>query len=193
MDESYERDRAFLPLKRRDHLVTAIGLRLTEIERRLYCPSDEPDIARYVATRSPANGASWFSVAPGQTTLHFEGGVTHALAFEPEWLSVLVLDAPYPAVEDYGSYRLAGLANEPLKACLGRRCLQVRVWFYDDGGGHDEIVPCHAAVSYQLEDVELFYGGYVHEAETDDARLWLGRSESQRGNVHEPIELGGGR
>ena len=67
------------------------------------------------------------------------------------------------------SLRETALADERFKTLLGRRCTDVRIWTFREDIETTEAK--QAAVSYVLDDAELFYGFYIHGSDDTDALM----------------------
>jgi len=117
--------------------------------------------------------------------------VTQTLAVWGEQLSVVLLDERLVQQEDATlvSLRETPLATARLKAVLGRRCSDVRIWTFREDIESDEAK--QAAVSYVLDDEELFYGIYVHGTGDNDTLIF--RDEIITNLVESCFSLGEGR
>jgi hypothetical protein len=161
---------AFLPAGRKDRLAAAIGSTLADVERLLTLdPATFLEDERY-------REEDFFPCNSGPVQLRFDGGLLHVLAVWGEQLSIVVLDEPL-ATDSLGTlYCLSGTPSAPawLRACLGRRCEDVRIWTFQEDLESEEAK--QAAVSYLLAGGgELVYGIYIHGDLDSDYLLTAGQ------------------
>src|SRR5262245_38300198 len=147
--------RSFLPSAQTKHLGAAIGRCLVEIDRLLVTTRED-----FVA-RGGADD-EYFARASGPAQLRFDDGSIHVLSVWPSELSLLVKDQPLApdwAAEVFALSTTSARAE--LRACLGRRCEDVRIWTVAEEVDWD--AAREAAISYLLSGgVELFYAIYLH-------------------------------
>jgi hypothetical protein len=165
-------DYARLPSQQRQLLAKAIDRRLLEVERRFWSLNDDP--RRDFVARGGAPRDFFGLGCPAPAQFRFEGDVLHSFVPEPEWFSLLV--SADGLAEDDGSWmgRLFRLSEDPhptpIHACLGQRCVDVRVWSLREGERNE---PQEAAVSYLFDGgAELFYATWLH-GEDDSDQLFL--------------------
>ncbi|WP_437942616.1 hypothetical protein [Sorangium sp. So ce341] len=151
---------ALLPSRNLGRLAQALGRRLLEIER-IFTLSPES-----FADGGLRDVRTYFRRCSGPTRFLFEGGVEHAYGEWGSQLSVVLLPEPPEPDEDQRAWRLGG-AGDPLSACLGGACADVRIWILDDGLATDEAKEC--SISYLLEGgAEVFYCTWLHgDLDTD--------------------------
>ena len=159
---------AFLPSHRKEVLAQALSRRLETVQRFFaLSPEQFVEDARF-------RREDYFSLNSGPVQFTFAGDVHHVLDVWGEQLSVVVLDDALTENAFGTLYTLSTAATAPteLRDCLGRECLDVRIWTL-----REEIESSEArevAVSYVLAGAaELFYCIYLHD-DLDSDYLLLG-------------------
>jgi hypothetical protein len=163
MTEISEDFRHALPSRRLEELARAIGRTLLDVRRLVITSPDEV---------SEAARPIYFSRFSGPVEFLFDGGIGQRLDTWSEEFSVIVVDEPLVGLP---STHVISLAQDPwadprLKACLGLRCEDVRIWTAREEFDTDEAM--EAGVSYRVAGGhELIYCTFLESELSDDLVL----------------------
>jgi hypothetical protein len=149
-------------------LSAAIGKPLTSIERLF-----NKDLAKQIAVHdlSGLDQKLFFSYSNGATQFSFGDEVIHS--FAPDAGTYSILFCPEQLTDGffdrlYNLSEVSYLACDNIQHCIGKICLDVRIWKFNDGYDPGDLA-MESGISYLLSNgFEIFYCTHIHKEYDED-------------------------
>ena len=139
------------PRNKIKYLGLAIGKKLTEIER-FFVTNPKEFIEDNINIYSKEQ---YFSLSHGASQFWFENALVHSFSFYSADAPILVLDQALYTVDSRIKYQLSkseDLSLSILRDCLGRSCVDVRIWTYSETEHENRIEKAEVGWINKLDD-----------------------------------------